>query len=81
MMERTTITVSYELKRRLAALKGERTWDEFLSELLDAALNSKIEEKLAFCRAKRSQLSFRIARGTSGWVSEVDTPTRKTEPW
>ncbi len=62
MMERTTITVSYELKRRLAALKGERTWDEFLSELLDAALNSKIEELEAYLRETAGERDIPVER-------------------
>ncbi|MBS7248279.1 MAG: hypothetical protein QXN15_10145 [Candidatus Jordarchaeales archaeon] len=48
-MNRTTISVSPELRKRLSALKGEKTWDEFLSELLNLALErrvAKVEEVL-----------------------------------
>ncbi|RLG42462.1 MAG: hypothetical protein DRN78_03125 [Thermoproteota archaeon] len=60
MMSRTTITVSTELKRRLSILKGRKTWEEFLSELLEASLNSKIEELESFLRetAEERDLPF-----------------------
>ncbi len=63
-MSRTTITVSEDLKRRLAALKGEKTWDEFLSELVEEALERRIEAVEAFLRetSDRRDLSFERVR-------------------
>ncbi len=49
-MPRTTIFISSELKRKLSALKGGKTWDEFLSELLNSALGSEIRDLEDFLR-------------------------------
>ena len=63
-MSRTTITVSSELKRRLSLLKGDRTWDQFLSELMEAAISSKIREVESFIRetAESRDLPFERVR-------------------
>jgi len=50
MMPRTTISISSELKRKLSALKREKTWDEFLSELLNSVLSSEIRDLEDFLR-------------------------------
>ncbi len=49
-MPRTTISISSELKRKLSVLKGGKTWDEFLSELLNSALSSEIRDLEDFLR-------------------------------
>ncbi len=49
-MSRTTISINSELKRKLSALKGKRTWDEFLSELMNSALSSEIRDLENFLR-------------------------------
>ncbi len=64
MASRTTITISADLKERLSALKGDRTWEEFLSDLLRASLDSKIERLEVFLRetADNRDLPFERVR-------------------
>jgi hypothetical protein len=50
-MKRSTITVSLELKKKLDALRGSKTWEEFLTELLNTALEAKLRELKAFLRS------------------------------
>jgi hypothetical protein len=40
-VKRGTITISLELKKKLDALGGSKTWEEFLTELLNTALEAK----------------------------------------
>ncbi|HIE23833.1 MAG TPA: hypothetical protein EYP68_06355 [Candidatus Korarchaeota archaeon] len=60
-MSRSTITISENLRRRLSVLKGNKTWDEFLSELLNAAISSRIDELEDFLRetAEKRDLPFK----------------------
>ena len=37
----STIPVSKETKEKLESIKGEKTWDEFLNELVNIALTEK----------------------------------------
>jgi len=59
-MRRGTITISAELKRKLDMLRGGRTWEEFLTELLNTALDAKMRELEVFLRetAGRRDLPF-----------------------
>ena len=49
-MRRGTITISAELKKRLDMLRGGKTWEEFLTELLSAAMDAKMRELEEFLR-------------------------------
>jgi|YelNatPaOPRAMG01_1025707.scaffolds.fasta_scaffold100999_2 hypothetical protein len=37
----STIPVSKETKKKLESIKGEKTWEEFLNELVNIALTEK----------------------------------------
>ncbi len=50
-VKRGTITISLELKKKLDALRGGKTWEEFLTELLNTALEAKLGELEAFLRS------------------------------
>lgn len=55
-MSTTTITISAEVKRRLAQAKGDRSWDDFLREVADDHLDVAIsiaEERLAELQAHK----------------------------
>ncbi len=40
----TTITISRETKALLEALKGDKTWDEFLREIAEEIMRKRREE-------------------------------------
>ncbi|PNV77376.1 MAG: hypothetical protein C0200_06495 [Thermoproteota archaeon] len=63
-MRRGTISISMELKRKLDMLKGERTWDEFLEELLNTSIEAKISRVESFLRetADKRDVSFEKLR-------------------
>lgn len=55
MMRRGTISISMELKKKLDIFKGERTWDEFLEELLNTAIEAKVSRLGSFLRETASK--------------------------
>ena len=61
-MRRATITISAELKRRLDMLRGERTWEEFLTELLNAAVDARMRELEEFLRETASKRDIPLER-------------------
>ncbi|MGC9104595.1 MAG: antitoxin VapB family protein [Candidatus Methanodesulfokora sp.] len=63
-MRRGTISISMELKRKLDMLKGERTWNEFLEELLNTSIEAKISRVESFLRetADKRDVSFEKLR-------------------
>lgn len=72
-MEQTTITVSVEVKRRLAQAKGERSWDDFLSEVAD----ERLDDAIAMAERRLEELRAHKARGLS--LEEVDAVRAKAE--
>lgn len=57
-MTQTTITVSMEVKDRLAQAKGARSWDEFLREVADRYVDDAIalaERRLAELRSRKAR--------------------------
>ncbi len=62
MMSRTTITVSSELKEKLSLLKKDKTWDEFLTELLEKAMESRVESLERFLRETSSERDIPFER-------------------
>lgn len=57
-MTQTTITVSMEVKDRLAQAKGARSWDEFLREVADRYVDDAIalaERRLAELRSHKAR--------------------------
>lgn len=57
-MPQTTITLSTEVKDRLAQAKGARSWDEFLREVADRYVDEAIalaERRLAELRARKAR--------------------------
>ncbi|MCC6039669.1 MAG: hypothetical protein LM565_02505 [Thermofilum sp.] len=61
-MRRATITISAELKRRLDMLRGERTWEEFLTELLNTAVDARMRELEEFLRETASKRDIPFER-------------------
>jgi hypothetical protein len=59
---RATITISAELKRRLDMLRGERTWEEFLAELLSTALDARMRGLEEFLRETASKRDIPFER-------------------
>ena len=47
-MKRGTISISLELKKKLDAMRGNRTWEDFLSELAEVATETKIRRLETF---------------------------------
>jgi len=48
-VKRGTITISLELRKKLDALRGSKTWE--VTELLNTALEAKVGELEAFLRS------------------------------
>jgi predicted CopG family antitoxin len=65
-MEQTTITVSVEVKRRLAQAKGDRSWDDFLSEVAD----ERLDEAIVLAERRLEELRAQKARGLA--LDDVD---------
>jgi N-glycosylase/DNA lyase len=61
-VRRATITISAELKRRLDMLRGERTWEEFLTELLNTAVDARMRELEEFLRETASKRDIPFER-------------------
>jgi len=61
-MRRGTISISIELKRRLDALRGERTWDEFLTELLDAVIEARARRVESYLRETADRRDIPLER-------------------
>ena len=61
-MNRGTITISLELKRKLDALRGSKTWEEFLTELLNTAIEAKMRELEEFLRRTSDNRDFPFER-------------------
>jgi N-glycosylase/DNA lyase len=61
-VRRATITISAELKRRLDMLRGERTWEEFLTELLNTAVDARMRELEEFLRETASKRDIPLER-------------------
>lgn len=57
----TTITLSMEVKDRLAQAKGPRSWDEFLGEVAE----SYLDEAIALAERRLNDLRAQRARGLS----------------
>ena len=57
----TTITLSVEVKDRLAQAKGDRSWDEFLEEVAE----SYLDEAIALAERRLGELRTHKARGLS----------------
>ena len=60
-MPQTTITVSVEVKDRLAQAKGARSWDAFLREVADRY----VDEAIALAEARLAELRSRKARAVT----------------
>lgn len=63
-MNRSTIPVSVELKKKLDAIRGDKSWNEFLEELLNLAIGLKVSEVENFLRssAKNRDIPFEKAK-------------------
>ena len=60
-MPQTTITLSMEVKERLAQAKGARSWDEFLREVAD----QYVDEAIALAERRLAELRSRKARAVT----------------
>ena len=60
-MPQTTITLSMEVKERLAQAKGPRSWDDFLREVADRY----VDEAIALAERRLAELRSRKARAVA----------------
>lgn len=61
-MAATTIPVSIETKRELEAVKGDRTWDEVIRELLHVYRREKARKALMELRKIPLDMEYREVR-------------------
>ena len=66
MADQTTITVSIDVKSRLAQAKGDRSWDEFLGEVAD----DYIDDAIALAEQRLEELRSLKTAGLS--LDQVD---------
>lgn len=83
----TTITLSVEVKDRLAQAKGARSWDEFLGDVAEEYMDDAIalaERRLEDLRAHRAQglalADVRALRAERGRLASKETEREAMDP-